>query len=113
MLRKLPKQALEMGRLLLKLPKAMEQLITRIETGQIEVRLAPDMPGNGRSRRGRRNGNNHRESSSTLGAVSLVLLFAISLAGGSLLMAYAHLAIPGWFFLGLSGLTGLRLVFKR
>ncbi len=113
MLRKLPKQALEMGRLLLKLPKAMEQLITRIETGQIEVKLASDVPGNGRSRRGRRNGNNHRESSSSMGAFSLMLLFAISLAGGSLLMAYAHLAIPGWFFLGLSGLTGLRLVFKR
>jgi len=113
MLRKLPKQALEVGRLLLKLPKAMEQLITRIETGQIEVRLAPDVPSNGRSRRGRRNGNNHRESSSTMDAFSLVLLFAISLAGGSLLMAYAHLAIPGWFFLGMSGLTGLRLVFKR
>jgi hypothetical protein len=28
-------------------------------------------------------------------------------------MAYVHLAIPGWFFLGMAGLSGLRLVFKR
>lgn len=110
-LRNLPGQALEMGRLLLRLPKAMEHLITRLETGQIEVRLAGEPRANGRRRRGRR--NNYTANGSSMGGFSLVLLFALSLAGGTFLLANAHLLIPGWFFLGLSGLTGLRLLFKR
>lgn len=113
MLRNLPNQALETGRLLLRLPKALEHLINRLETGQIEVRLAPEAPvnGHGRGRRGRR--NNHRENGSSVGGLSWISLFTISLAGGALLLAYAHLAIPGWFFLGLAGLAGLRMVFRR
>ena len=110
-LRDLPAQTLEMGRLLLRLPKAVEHLITKLETGQIEVRLAPDSRSNGRGRRRRR--NNNRESGSSVGAASWVLLFTISLAGGIFLLNNAHQVVPGWFFLGFSGLTGLRLLFKR
>lgn len=111
MLRKLPNQALDIGRLALKLPKAMERIITQLETGQIEVRLAPEVPTNGHGRRGRR--ANRGENTTSIGALPLVLLCAISLTGGSLLLADAHQLIPGWFFLGLAGLSGLRLVFKR
>ena len=112
-LRDLPNQALDMGRLLIKLPRAVDQLITRLETGQLEVRMAGDAPSNGqgRGRRGRR--NNRRETGGATNGLSWVLLFTISLAGGSLLLTYAHLMIPGWFFLGMAGLTGLRLIFRR
>jgi len=110
MLRKLPAQALETGRLLVRLPAALEQLITRLETGQIEVRLAPDgrSNGRGRSRRG-----SHREDPTRVSALSRVLLCALTLAGGIFLLADAHLALPGWCFLALSALGSLRLIFAR
>jgi predicted unusual protein kinase regulating ubiquinone biosynthesis (AarF/ABC1/UbiB family) len=109
-LRKLPGQALETGRLLVRLPAALEQLITRLETGQIEVRLAPDGRGNGRGRgrRGNGRGNNARVS-----ALSRVLLSALTLVGGIFLLTDAHLALPGWCFLALSALSCLRLIFAR
>ena len=109
-LRDLPDQSLEMGRLLLRLPKAMEHLITRLETGQIEVKLASESRANGR---GRRRHRNNKENGSSVGSVSWVLLFAVSLTGGTFLLSNAHQIIPGWFFLGFSGLTGLRLLLKR
>lgn len=113
LLRNLPNQALDTGRLLLRLPKALEQLITRLETGQIEVKLAPEMQmnGNGHGRRGRRNGRNHTNGSSSNG-LSWVLLSAVTMVGGIFLLASAHLALPGWLLLALCGLSGLRLVFR-
>lgn len=111
MLRNLPNQALDMGRLLLRLPKAMEQLITRIETGQIEVRLAPDGRVNGRPHRGRRNGHSRNNGTGGNG-FSWVLLSAVTMAGGIFLLTSAHLMIPGWFLLALCGLSGLRVVVR-
>jgi predicted unusual protein kinase regulating ubiquinone biosynthesis (AarF/ABC1/UbiB family) len=114
MLRKLPEQALEMGRLLLRLPKSLEQLITRLETGQIEVRLAPDGRVNGRGNRGPRGRRgNGRESQAGGSGISWVLLSAVTMIGGIFLLTSAHLMLPGWFFLALSALSGLRLIFRR
>jgi predicted unusual protein kinase regulating ubiquinone biosynthesis (AarF/ABC1/UbiB family) len=113
-LRDLPTQALEMGRLMLRLPKAMEQLITRLETGQIEVRLAPDARnGNGRSRHGRRSRHSQQENGASANGISWVLLSAVTLSGGIFLLNNAHLMLPGWGFLTLSALSGLRLIFRR
>ncbi|HEY1350513.1 MAG TPA: AarF/UbiB family protein [Ktedonobacteraceae bacterium] len=111
LLRKLPGQALETGRLLVRLPAALEQLITRLETGQIEVRLAPDAR-RGYSGRRRRRGRG-QENPSGVSGISWVLLSAVTLAGGIFLLTGANLLIPGWFFLALSALSGLRLLFKR
>lgn len=113
-LRKLPGQALETGRLLLKLPAAFEHLITRLETGQIEIKLAPGSQGNGRGNRRRRDrrgngGENHAGTS----ALSWVLLSAVTMAGGIFLLTGAHLSLPGWVFLALSALSSLRLIFRR
>lgn len=112
MMRNLPSQALDMGRLLLKLPKAVEHLITRLETGQIEVRLAQEQRGSGRGPR-RRRGRNTSEQSTSLSGFSGVLLTAVTMAGGIFLVSEAHLMLPGWCFLGLAGLSGLRLILKR
>ena len=103
-------QVLEAGRILLKLPRSLEQVITKLETGQIEVKLAAEMPnGRGRSRRRGRS----RENGNSGGGLPLVLMFAASLGGGYLLFANAHQVIAASFFLVLSGLTGLRLLFKK
>lgn len=109
MLRNLPNQALETGRLLLKLPKAVEHLITRLETGQIEVRLAPEQRSHGR--RGRR--RQAPEQTASMSSFSGVLLTAVTMTGGIFLLNNAHLMLPGWCFLGLAGISSLRLVLKR
>lgn len=111
MVRNLPNQALETGRLLLKLPKALESVINRIETGQIEVRMADEPRGRRRGRQGRR--NHTSEQSTSLGGFSAVLFLAVSLGGGIFLLNNANLPLPGWFFLGLAALSGLRLVLRR
>lgn len=114
LLRKLPGQALETGRLLVRLPAALEQLITRLETGQIEVRLAPDARSNGRGHRGRRRRRGKgQEDASGVSGISWVLLCAVTMVGGIFLLTGVHLPVPGWFFLALAALSGLRLLFKR
>src|SRR6266516_4263424 len=76
-------QLLETGRTLLTLPRSLEQVITRLETGQIEVKLATGTTG-GRRGRGRRRGNGNNGSNGNghagNGSLSWVLVFAASLA---------------------------------
>ncbi len=114
MLRNLPGQALEMGRTLLKLPGSLERLITHLETGQIEVKLASEgAPLRGQRSRDRR--GSRRNSSSqgnTTGGFSWVLLTAVTTIGGIFLLANAHLMLPGWFLLALTGLSVLRMLVR-
>ena len=105
-------QLLETGRILLTLPRSMERVITKLETGQIEVKLAGSVQ-NGRSRRrGRRRGNSNSNPSS-IGGFSWTLMFAASLAGGIVLMTNAHQSIAGWFCLGIAGVMALGLLVRR
>lgn len=107
-------QLLETGRVLLTLPRSLEQVITKLETGQIEVKLS-DNARNGRSHRrgrGRSARSNDRESSGGMGSVSWVLLFGVEMVGG-IVLTMAHQAVPGWFCLGLAGVTALALLVKR
>jgi len=106
-------QLLETGRVLLTLPRSLEQVITKLETGQIEVKLS-DNARNGRSRRrgrGRGARSNDRESGG-MGGASWVLLFGAEMVGG-VVLTMAHQAVPGWFCLGLAGITALALLVKR
>ena len=107
-------QVLATGRTLLALPASLERVITKIETGQIEVKLAGSAP-NGRSRRrgrGRDNGNSNG-SPSSIGGFAWAFMFAATLAGGIVLMTVPHLMTPGWFCLGLAGVTALGLLVRR
>jgi len=108
-------QLLEAGRTLLTLPRSLEQVITKLETGQIEVKLA-DSPRNGRSRhgRGRGRGNNRRNEETTagLGGLAWVAMFLTEVAGG-IVLTMQHQPTPGWFCLGLAGITALGLLGKR
>lgn len=103
-------QLLEAGRILLKLPADLERVITRLETGQIEVKTDASVHP-ARSRRGR-NGNQATSSGEGPGVLASVVTFMASLGGG-ILLTNAHQVIPGWIFLGLAGLMGLRLLFRR
>jgi predicted unusual protein kinase regulating ubiquinone biosynthesis (AarF/ABC1/UbiB family) len=62
-LRQLFNQLLDTGRVLLKLPRLLEQIITRLESGQIEVKLESREPGGWKGFRGRGNGRDNGESS--------------------------------------------------
>src|SRR5438552_18941354 len=76
-------QLLQTGRILLTLPRSVEQVITKLETGQIEVRLAGNAP-SGRSRRrgrGRRRDTSDGNPSS-IGGFAWALMFAAALAAG-------------------------------
>ena len=109
-------QLLEAGRTLLTLPRSLEQVITKLETGQIEVKLA-DSPRNGRGRRGRggrgRGSNRRNEDAPTgLGGFAWGVIFLAEIAGG-IVLTMQHQATPGWFCLGLAGVTALGLLVKR
>ena len=109
-------QVLATGRTLLALPAAVERVITKIETGQIEVRLAGSAPNGRPRRRGRRrdNGNgNANGTPSSIGSFAWAFMFAATLAGGIVLMAVSHLMAPGWFCFGLAGFTALGLLVRR
>ncbi len=99
-LQQLFSQLLGTGKVLLTLPGSLEQLISRLEAGEIEVKLAGSRP--------------RKDDSVLPGASSFswLLMFAASLAGGIFLLVEAHLSLPGWFCLGLAGLSMLRLLVK-
>lgn len=104
-------QLLDGGRIMLTLPRSLEQVITKLETGQIEVKLAASQQ-NGRSRRrGRRRGTGEGNASG-IGGLTWAFMFAASLAAG-IYLTNAHLYQPGWFCLGLAGVTALGLLVRR
>jgi len=63
-LRQLFNQLLEAGRALLKLPHSLEQIITKLESGQIEVKFTSNEQSGRRRLRRRRSGRDNGESSS-------------------------------------------------
>lgn len=96
----LVRQLAESARVATTLPRTLERLITRIEAGQIEVRLA-NLPLNG-------NANNSRGSN----RIPFMLMFFGSLGGGIYLSKGQHKA-PAWFCLGLAGLTAIGSLFRK
>jgi len=87
------RQVVESARIAASLPHSVERLITRIETGQVEIRLA-NLPLN-------INANGTKGS-----RIPLTLMFLGSLGGG-IYLTKAQRKAPAWFCLGLAGLTAL------
>jgi predicted unusual protein kinase regulating ubiquinone biosynthesis (AarF/ABC1/UbiB family) len=109
-LRQLFNQVLDTGRAWLSLPRSLEQVITRLESGQIEVKLADNTPGGrmGLRRRGRATGG-----LSSLPGFTWLCMFVASLAGGIFLLTDAHQFVAGWFCFGLAGLIALGKLLKN
>lgn len=114
-------QLLETGRILLSLPKELQDVITKIEAGQLEVRLASTDPRdlirfrgrrNGRGRGGARTRGGTGRASSGGNGLSWVVIFAASLAAGIYLMNSSHLMLPGWLCFGLAGISVLGLLVR-
>ncbi len=104
-------QVIEAGRVLLTLPRSLEQVISRLESGQIEVKLVGNRPQGWLRMPGGRSGRDYSTSSGTR-SFTWLFMFAASLAGGIFLLTDAHQFIAGWFCLGLAGLAMLRLLVK-
>lgn len=93
------RQAIESARIATTLPRAIERLITRIESGQIEVRLANTVPDTATNKQtGRR--------------LPLTLMF-LSALGGGVYLSRTQRKAPAWFCLGLAGLTALGSLFRK
>jgi predicted unusual protein kinase regulating ubiquinone biosynthesis (AarF/ABC1/UbiB family) len=107
-------QLLDTSKVMLELPRSIERVIARIETGQLEVRLANIPGGHSRRSRGRRgNGGSTITASSNGGGGALGgFMFVASLAGGIYLTGI-HQAMPGWFCLGMAGITALATLIRR
>ncbi|MDE3078220.1 MAG: AarF/ABC1/UbiB kinase family protein, partial [Chloroflexota bacterium] len=93
----LPRQLMDASRTLLTLPAALERVLTKFETGQIEVRVA-DGSRAGRSGRRRRSDRVPRGEGGGLASASI---FAASAAGG-VVLTLNHFQAAGWFCLALA-----------
>jgi len=111
-LQQLFSQLLDTGRVLLALPRSLEQVMTRLESGQIEVKLASNRPGGWTGLRGLLRSRRGNDASSGVWSFTWFFMFAASLSGGIFLLTDAHQFIAGWFCFGLAGLTTLGALLK-
>ncbi|WP_162005025.1 ABC1 kinase family protein [Dictyobacter vulcani] len=102
-------QLLENGKVLMNLPRSVENLITRLDSGQVEVKLA-NLPQT-KTRRGR-NGSISVQIAGSGSRISLLFMFLASMGGG-IYLTNIHMEAPGWFCLGLAALTALGTLFRR
>src|ERR1700730_585427 len=110
-LRQLFNQVLDTGRALLTLPRSVEQVMTKLASGQIEVKLASNGPSGRMGFRGRRRGRG-TGGLSGLPGFTWLFMFIASLAGGTFLLTGAHQPVAGWFCFGLAGLIALGMLVK-
>ena len=102
-------QALAAGRVALALPTTLERVLTKLEAGQLEIRVGEDgvaarAPG-GRTRRA----TAARRGSNTL--VPL-LVCAIAFASG-VILTLSQVALAGWFCFGVGAIAAFTLLLRR
>jgi predicted unusual protein kinase regulating ubiquinone biosynthesis (AarF/ABC1/UbiB family) len=107
-------QVLEASRTLLTLPHAIEQLISKIDAGQVEVKVGVGSLSGRPRRNGRRRGNEELPLNNGRGGyLPLAFVFTLLFAGGIYLLSNAHYLIGGWFCLILAALTVLGMLLRR
>jgi predicted unusual protein kinase regulating ubiquinone biosynthesis (AarF/ABC1/UbiB family) len=103
-------QLLDAGRTMLTLPATVDRVLSKIEAGQLEVRIGENGrngTGRGTAVRGRRTPT--RQASST---VTPLVICVAGLAAG-VVLAVNQVPIAEWFCFGLSGVAALRLLVLR
>jgi predicted unusual protein kinase regulating ubiquinone biosynthesis (AarF/ABC1/UbiB family) len=102
-------QALTAGRALLTLPQAVEQVLSKLESGELEVTMAGlESRGRGSARKLGSGSGKGSGSASTLTGFTWPVMFSASLAGGIVLLTSAHQLGASWFCLALAGLCAVR-----
>ncbi|HEX9132856.1 MAG TPA: AarF/UbiB family protein, partial [Ktedonobacteraceae bacterium] len=99
-------QILETVNTLLKMPRLLERILSKLETGQLVLNLGGDTgPGATATRRRERNNPN------AAFPIALALAFVACL-GSAYLFVTAHAQILSWVSLGLAALLGIRLFLR-
>lgn len=105
-------QVLDASRTLLTLPATLDRVLSKVETGQLQVHLAENgRNGNGRGLNGRGRSAVRGSNSSSSAFTSLVVCVA-GLAAG-VVLAINQLMVPSWFCLGLAAVAVVSLLFRR
>ncbi len=99
-------QLLETVNTLLKMPRSLERILNKLETGQFVINLGGDI-GLGATAFRRR----ERNSANTAFPIALALMF-LGCLGGAYLFVNAHDQILAFVALGLAALMGLRLFLR-
>src|SRR5436305_1493466 len=89
---------------LLRLPRSMERILTKLEAGQLEIRFGGDIDIGARAFR-------RRESTGDTFPIALALMFVASL-GGDYFFDTAHDHLLALLSLGLGAILGVRLFFR-
>ena len=98
-------QMLQAVTTLLRLPRSMERILTKLEAGQLEIRIAGEFDVGARAFR-------RRERTADTFPFALALMFAASLAGAYFLDTAAHDHLLALLSLGLGAILGVRLFFR-
>jgi predicted unusual protein kinase regulating ubiquinone biosynthesis (AarF/ABC1/UbiB family) len=97
-------QILDAGRITLTLPTALDRVLSKLETGQLEIRVGED--GVNRGPRRMRRAVAARQTS----RVAVPLLICLGALAGGVILTMNQFAVPGWFCLGLAAVAALRLL---
>jgi predicted unusual protein kinase regulating ubiquinone biosynthesis (AarF/ABC1/UbiB family) len=106
-IQQLLRQLLETMNTLLKMPRTIEGILTRLEAGQLTINLGGDI-GLGATAFRRRERNN----TNTAFPIALALMFVACLGAAFLFLTSGHYPILSFVALGLAGFLGLRLFFR-
>jgi predicted unusual protein kinase regulating ubiquinone biosynthesis (AarF/ABC1/UbiB family) len=101
------RQLLETMNTLLKMPRTIEGILTRLEAGQLTINLGGDI-GLGATAFRRRERNN----TNTAFPITLALMFVACLGAALLFLISGHYPILSFVALGLAGFLGLRLFLR-
>ncbi len=99
-------ELLTTGTALLKLPQRVEQVLARLESGELQIKVDTELRGP-LSRIRRRAGSN-AGSSAPVPGFTWPIMFAAALAGGILFLTAGHQLLAAWFCLLLAALCALR-----
>ena len=106
-IQQLLRQLLETMNTLLKMPRTLEGILTKLEAGQFVINLGGDI-GIGATAFRRRERNN----TNTAFPIALAVMFVACLGAAFLFLTSGHYPILSFVTLGLAGFLGLRLFFR-
>jgi predicted unusual protein kinase regulating ubiquinone biosynthesis (AarF/ABC1/UbiB family) len=102
------RQVLDAGRVALALPATFERVLTKLETGELQVHVAENGV-NPMPTRGLRRVSTSRQSRGVL----VPLLVCLGGLASGVILTVNGAALPAWFCLGVGGLAALSLLMRR
>jgi predicted unusual protein kinase regulating ubiquinone biosynthesis (AarF/ABC1/UbiB family) len=103
------RQVADAGRIALALPATFERVLAKMEAGQLQFHVAEDGV-NGTARGPNRRA---RGSGQTRGGVVVPLVICMASLAGGVVLTLNAVMLPGWFCLGLAGLSAVNLLVRR